>query len=101
MAPALDAANVGVGVGVTIFVVDIVVALRLAENALHRFVPIVYACCTSAALQALIKQFATAEAGKAHWQAISDEPQLAADIAESKHDVWIWLRFDVLWKMKE
>lgn len=96
VALALDAANVGVGVGVAIFVMDIVVAVRLAENPLHRFVPAVYACCKSAALQAPIKQFATAEAGKAHWQATSDEPQLAADIAESKHDVWTWLRFDIL-----
>lgn len=99
--PVLDAANVGVGVGVATFVVDIVVAVRLAENPLHRFVPTVYACRRSVALQAAIKQFATAEAGKAHWQATSDVPQLAAEIAESRHDVWTWLSFDDLWKMNE
>ncbi len=68
----LDAANVGVGVGVATFVVAIVVAARVAEFDLHRLIAALIACCKSAALQLVIKQFAAAVLGMSHWQDSAD-----------------------------
>jgi hypothetical protein len=60
---------------------------RVAEYALHRFVPTVYACCKSAALQAAIKHGETAPAPILHWQETSLGAQPAAEIAETRQDV--------------
>ena len=63
--------------------------MRDAEYDLHKSVPTVSACCKSEALQAAIKHGPTMAALRLHWQDTSVGAQLAAEMAESRHDVYV------------
>lgn len=80
---ALDIDDIRVRVSVGV----VVMAARVAEYALHSFVPAVYACCKSAALQAATKHSPTASAARLHWQETSLGAQPATEIAETRQDV--------------
>ena len=63
--------------------------MRDAEYDLHKSVPAVSACCKSVALQAAIKHGPTIVGLRLHWQDTSVGAQLAAEMAESRHDVYV------------
>jgi hypothetical protein len=60
-----------------------------AEYEEHIAKPAVSACCKSVALQAPVRHGPTTAALRLHWQGTSVGVQPAAEMADSKHDVYI------------